>query len=102
MSGCHVDMMAKADPADFSHPIGLAVGSLDIFIVEVDLSAFGFSPGQQTQRVRLQIFDVGLGTKSADIGALGAINSLPIPEPATGFLVVAGLTILAAYRNVFR
>lgn len=69
---------------------------LDTFSVEIDLSAFGLSDGQTVDRVRLHIFDVGLGTKSADIGALGALNSAPIPEPATGLLVAGGVLLLAS------
>jgi hypothetical protein len=68
---------------------------LDTFAVEIDLSSFGFPDGHMVERVRLHIFDVGLGTKSADIGALGALNSAPIPEPSTGLLVGGGLLFLA-------
>lgn len=72
---------------------------LDTFSVEVDLSAFGLSDGQTVDRVRLHIFDVGLGTKSADVGALGALNSAPIPEPSTGWLVGGGVLLLALWRS---
>jgi hypothetical protein len=69
---------------------------LDTFSVEIDLSAFALSDGETVNRVRLHIFDVGLGTKSADIGALGALNSAPIPEPSTALLVGGGLILLAS------
>jgi hypothetical protein len=68
---------------------------LDTFAVEIDLSAFALYGGQLVDRVRLHVFDVELGTKSADIGALGALNSVPIPEPSTGFLVGGGVLLLA-------
>jgi hypothetical protein len=70
-------------------------GALDIFFVEIDLSDFGLAPGAQTQRVRLHIFDVGLGTKSADVGALGALHSVPVPEPAASVLLALGWAIRA-------
>jgi len=72
---------------------------LDTFSVTIDLSEFGLSDGQTVDRVRLHIFDVGLGTKSADIGALGALNSIPIPEPSTGLLVGGGILLLALRWN---
>jgi len=72
---------------------------LDTFSVEIDLSAFGLFEGQTVDRVRLHIFDVGLGTKSADIGVLGALNSAPIPEPSTGLLLGWGLLPLASRRS---
>jgi len=58
------------------------------------LADFGLAAGAQTQRVRLHIFDVGLGTKSADIGALGALNSNPVPEPTAVALLLLGIALL--------
>ena len=69
-------------------------GALDIFVVEIELADFGLAAGAQTQRVRLHIFDVGLGTKSADIGALGALNSDPVPEPTAVALLLLGIALL--------
>ena len=71
---------------------------LATFSAEIDLSSFGLSGGKTVDRVRLHIFDVGLGTKSADIGALGALNSAAIPESATSVLV--GLGIISLERGV--
>jgi hypothetical protein len=74
--GASFTPFAEFDP--IATGIESAPGALDIFVVEIDLSDFGFAPGSQTQRFRLHIFDVGLGTKSADIAALGALNSVTI------------------------
>lgn len=63
---------------------------LDLFAVAIDLSAFGITDGATTDRLQLRIFDVGLGTKSADITAAGALNSQPVPEPSTLALVLLG------------
>jgi hypothetical protein len=71
---------------------------LDTFSVEIDLSAFGTPDGETVARIRLHIFDVGLGTKSADIGALGALNSAPVPEPSTALLLGCGVLMLAFWR----
>ena len=65
---------------------------LDTFAVQIDLSDFGIADAALVDRVRLHIFDVGLGTKSADIAALGALNSVaPVPEPSTALLLLGGL-----------
>jgi hypothetical protein len=69
---------------------------LDVFAVEIDLTSFGSSPGVTVDRVRLHIFDVGAGTKSGDVAALGALNS--IPEPTRFALLSAGITVLVALR----
>jgi hypothetical protein len=68
---------------------------LDTFSVQVELSDFGIPEGGLVHRVQLHIFDVGLGTKSADIGALGALNS--IPEPSTFVLTLVGMVLLAGH-----
>jgi hypothetical protein len=74
-------------------------GALDIFVTEIDLSDFGLAPGDLTDRVQLHIYDVGLGTKSADIGALGALNSIPVPEPGTLTLLASGTVALSIYAR---
>jgi PEP-CTERM motif len=68
--------------------------TLDVFAVQVDIRAFGIAPGASTDRVRLHIFNANLGTKSADLTAFGALNSGPVPEPGTLFLVAPGLAAL--------
>ena len=68
--------------------------TLDIFAVEVDLTGFGIPPGGVVDRLRLHIFNVNLGTKSADIAALGALNSAPIPEPGSAILFGVGILIV--------
>jgi hypothetical protein len=73
---------------------------LDLFAVAIDLGAFGLVDGATTGRLQLRIFDVGLGTKSADITAVGALNSQPVPEPSTLALVLLGFVGMAMrYRR---
>jgi hypothetical protein len=80
-------------------PVSTGYGTLDpslyIFAVEIDLSDFGLAAGAITDRVRVHLFDVGGGSKAADIAALGALNSgAPVPEPSSGALVLLGLALL--------
>jgi hypothetical protein len=66
--------------------------TLDIFAAQVDLGAFGVAPGDSTDRFRLHIRNNNLGTKSADIAALGALTSgTPVPEPLTALNLTLGL-----------
>jgi hypothetical protein len=66
--------------------------TLDIFAVAIDLSAFGIAPGAAIDRVRLHLFDNGLGSKGADIAALGALNSGPsVPEPSVVLLLMVAV-----------
>jgi hypothetical protein len=76
------------DPAD---------PTLDVFAVEVDIGAFGVPDGAATDRVRLHIFNANLGSKSADLTALGVLNSgAPVPEPSTPALLILGALLLRA------
>jgi len=78
------------DPAD---------PTLDIFKVEVDLSDFGIPASGLTDRIRLHIYNPNLGSKSADLTALGALNSQPVPEPSTSLLVALGVLLLGVARR---
>ncbi len=71
--------------------------TLDIFAVQIDLSSFGIASGALVDRVRLHLFDNGLGSKGGDIAALGALNS--IPEPSTALLLATGLVAMAMGRR---
>ena len=77
------------DPAD---------PTLDVFAIQIDLSSFGIAPGGTTDRVRLHIFNANLGSKSADLTALGALNSLTVPEPSARAALAVGLCALAVRR----
>jgi hypothetical protein len=52
--------------------------------------------GATVDRLRLHVFDVGLGTASADVAALGALQS--VPEASSLLLVQASLALLLAGR----
>ena len=101
--GVSVEASSGFTPFSYFDPIAMGTNScgdptlcLDTFFVEIDLSDFGVSPGALVDRVRLHVFDVGLGTKSGDIAALGALNSgAAVPEPATGLLLLSGLVGLS-------
>jgi hypothetical protein len=100
--GVSIEGPSGFTPFSYFDPVATGTNScgdpslcLDTFAVEIDLSDFGVPQGALVDRVRLHIFDVGLGTKSADIAALGALNSAaPVPEPSTGLLVLCGLIAL--------
>ncbi|MEM7410158.1 MAG: PEP-CTERM sorting domain-containing protein [Myxococcota bacterium] len=74
--------------------------ALHLFAVAIDLSAFGIAPGAQVDRIRLHLRDNGAGSKGADITAVGALHSVPVPEPGTGVLVAMGLAALGAKRSI--
>jgi hypothetical protein len=72
--------------------------SLSAYAVELDLANFGFAPGETTGSVRIRLVD-HLVSRSADPTAIGALNSTPIPEPGTGFLVGISLVGLAIVKR---
>lgn len=72
--------------------------SLSAYVVEIDLSDFGLAVGETTQSIRLRLVD-HLVSRSADPTALGALNSLPVPEPSTGLLSLFGITGLVVRRR---
>ncbi len=78
------------DPAD---------PTLDVFKVEIDLANFGVPDSGFTDRVRLHIYNANLGSKSADLTALGALNSQPVPEPRTSLLIAFGVLLLGVTRR---
>jgi hypothetical protein len=80
------------DPVDTG--FSASGGTLNLFVVEIDLAAFGIPAGASTDRLRIHLFDNLAGTRSADPTALGALHSAPVPEPATGALLAIGLAIL--------
>jgi hypothetical protein len=72
--------------------------TLSAYVVELDLSDFGFAPGETTGSMRLRLLD-HLVTRSADPTAIGALNSTPVPEPYTGFLMGTGLAVIAIVKR---
>ncbi len=105
--GVSIELPTGFSPFTYFDPIATGTNScgdptlcLDTFTVEIDLSSFGVAPGALVNRVRLHIFDVGLGTKSGDIAALGALNSgAAVPEPSTGGLLLGGLLAFRFFRR---
>ncbi len=69
--------------------IGLNVGL-------IDLSDFGIALGETIDRIVLSNAAVGSG---ADLLAVGALNSVSVPEPFTIFLLSMGLAGLAVIRK---
>jgi len=79
------------DPAD---------STLDVFAVQIDLSSFGISAGVAVDRIRLAIYNANLGSKSADLTAVGALNSgAAVPEPSTALLLGSGVLLLAQWQR---
>jgi len=77
--------------------------TLDIFAAQIDLSAFAVPIGESVDSIRLDIRNNNLGTRSADIAALGAIHSAqPIPEPAPLIEVILGLVAISLIRRMLR
>jgi len=72
--------------------------TLSAYVVELDLADFGFAPGETTGSVRIRLVD-HLVSRSADPTALGALNSIPIPEPYPGFLIGIGLASIAIVKR---
>jgi hypothetical protein len=105
--GVSIELPAGFSPFTYFDPVATGTNScgnptlcLDTFAVQIDLSDFGVAPGALVDHVRLHIFDVGLGTKSGDIAALGALNSgAAVPEPSTGLLLLGGLAALRLIRR---
>ena len=72
--------------------------TLSAYVVELDLADFGFAPGETTESVRIRLVD-HLVSRSADPTALGALNSTPMPEPNTGFLIGIGLASIEIVKR---
>jgi hypothetical protein len=84
------------DPVDTGYPD--PNGGLNIFAVEIDVASFGVPAGRTTQRVRIRLVD-NLVHRSADPTALGALNSVSVPEPATIMLLGLAFSGLAFVRR---
>lgn len=76
--------------------------SLSAYVVQIDLADFGFAADETTQRVQIRLVDNLAGTRSADPTGFGALNSVPVPEPSTGFLLSLGLLTLTLTRKSAR
>jgi hypothetical protein len=87
-NGSEFPPLVSFDPVDTGIP--WTEGGLNLFVVEIDVSDFGVPAGATTQRVRIGLVD-NLVHRSADPTALGALNSVPIPEPSTALLLAFGL-----------
>ena len=80
-----------------------AVGKVFGSTAGVDLDAFGFGTSSAFAYVRLTD-DGAEGDQSglsvgADIDAVGAISTRPVPEPGSLMLVAIGAALLAAQRR---
>lgn len=78
----------------------ISTGFIDTFAVQVDLSSFGVAPGVIVDRIRVGVYNVNLGSKSADLTAVGALHSVAaIPEPSTLMLTLFGLLGIQVFRG---
>jgi hypothetical protein len=78
----------------------ISTGYTDTFAVQVDLSSFGVAPGTIVDRIRVAVYNVNLGSKSADLTAVGALHSVAaIPEPSTFLLISLALLATGASRR---
>lgn len=96
-----ISIFNRADFSQFVEVVPMNTGflaphdsSLSAYVMEIDLSDFGLSPNETTQSIRLRLVD-HLVSRSADPTAVGALNSLPVPEPSIGALCLLGLVGLA-------
>jgi hypothetical protein len=66
-------------------PIATGFGTpdptLDVFAVEIDLSLFGIAAGERVDRLRLHLFDNGLGSKGASLLSARFIPQRPFRSP---------------------
>lgn len=72
------------------------VGQLGGSLSAVDLDAYGFTSADHFSYVRLTDANPnhltgGGGSAGADIDAIGAISTIPVPEPSSYLLMAAGL-----------
>jgi len=78
----------------------ISTGFTDTFAVQVDLGSFGVAPGVIVDRIRVAVYNVNLGSKSADLTAVGALHSVAaIPEPSTLMLTLLGLLGVQVLRG---
>lgn len=93
--GASFSAFQTVTPVDTGFRTTGGVNPNGVFAVQLDMSTFGLAADASTDRIRLHIYNVNLGTKSGDITTLGALNSgAPIPEPGTALLLVLGLIVL--------
>lgn len=103
--GVSVQVGGSYGPFAYVDPVATPFGTvadptLYLFTVHVDLAAFGVPDGGRVDRLRLEIRNNNLGTRSADIAALGALHSAePIPEPGTLVLALVGALTLSVHRR---
>lgn len=96
--GPAVEAMTVHVSKDGSHWI--SVGQVSGMQAGVDLDAYGFGRNDKFSFVRLtDVYADNFGTGAsvgADLDALGAISTAPVPEPGTYALMLSGLAMIGA------
>jgi hypothetical protein len=84
----------------------LSVGSVGGSTSGVDIDFFGFGPGDLFSFVRLTDDplegELDGATVGADIDAIAAISTIPVPVPGAAWLLLSGFGVLAALRRGHR
>ncbi len=94
--GVSFSPFAYLDPVATGFPDPLGDTTLQIYVVEIDLSDFGLAAGATSDRFRIHLVD-NLASRSADPMGAAALNS--VPEPGTFVTLALGLACLPFVRR---